>query len=414
MIIDVSKRLSARALGTALAVVAITAFLPLLAALAAACGGAAAAPAVAEDVDEPPAVASPAIKERGPAVGTFAGTASMAMNRQEHAAALLADGRVLVAGGRGLGGGRQLKPDDSAELYDPATGTWSSAEPMAQARTFHTMTRLQDGRALVVGNKGKDASPEIYDPSTGAWSSAGETEVTRGEHTATLLQDGRVLITGGRGTRLQHLATSELYDPAGDTWSSGADLTEDRANHTATLLKDGTVLVVGSDVTLGGLPSAEVYDPANDTWSPTGALGDGRMFHTATLLQDGRVLVVGGREQTSAEIYEPSKGTWSRAGNMAQPRAEHAAVLLEDGRVLVIGGWPLGKEKTVVWESAELYDPAISKWSTAGAMSQVRHRFTATLLEDGRVLVAGGQGRTLTGGFYVDVEVWESVELYSP
>ena len=385
-----------------------------LAALVAACGGAPAAPTAAEDVDEPPPVASPASKVRGPAVGIFAETATMALNRKEHAATLLADGRVLVAGGRSVGRRLQAQPDDSAEIYDPTAGTWSSAGPMAQARAFHTMTRLQDGRALVVGNKGKEASPEIYDPSTGGWSPAGETEVTRGEHTATLLQDGRVLITGGRGTRLQHLATTELYNPAGNTWSSGSDMGEDRANHSATLLKDGKVLVVGSDITLGGLASAEVYDPANDTWSPAGALGDGRMFHTATLLQDGRVLVAGGQEQTSAELYDPSAGTWSRAGNMAKPRAEHTAVLLEDGRVLVIGGWPLGKDKKAIWESAELYDPATNKWATTGSMFQVRSRFTATLLEDGRVLVAGGQGRATTGGPHTEVEVWESAELYSP
>ena len=116
------------------------------------------------------------------------------------------------------------------------------------------------------------------------------------------------------------------------------------------------------------------------------AMLQGRWGHTATLLEDGRVLIVGGQESPSrkldtAEIFDPSTGLWSAAGNLTEKHGSGLkAVLLEDGRVLVLG------ENDDA--SAEIYDPSTGQWSSAGVMSEARNWPSATLLEDGRVLVA--------------------------
>ena len=383
-----------------------------MAILVTACGGAPSAPGAGEEAGVSSAESSAGLA-RPVTTGTFVLTGSMDIDRQEHAATLLADGRVLVTGGRGTSRGRTLKFHASAELYDPAAAAWSSTGSMSHDRAYHTATLLRDGNVLVVGNKGTKTSPEIYDPAAGTWATTGDTAEPRGEHKTTLLRDGRVLITGGRNTRLQHLVSTEMYDPSTGTWSSGPDMADERANHTATLLEDGRVLIAGSDVTLGGLVSAEVFDPATGALSPTGSTTEGRSFNTATLLEDGRVLVTGGEKKNSAETYDPATGAWSTAGKMEVLRAEHAAALLDDGRVLVVGGWA-DEDKNEVWESSELYDPRTNTWAAGGTTDEPRFRLTATRLQDGRVLIAGGQGKK-KGSFYtVGVDIWQSTELYSP
>ena len=144
--------------------------------------------------------------------------------------------------------------------------------------------------------------------------------------------------------------------------------------------------------------------PFAGPWSSTGSMLTGRAEHTATLLPDGRVLIAGGvadsREEerlASAELYDPATGTWQATGSMSIPRSWHTATLLLDGRVLVAGGTCLGrfavgcaaKDPSGAMAAAEIYDPRTGTWTPAGDMTTPRSQHTATLLPDGMVLVAG-------------------------
>jgi hypothetical protein len=129
----------------------------------------------------------------------------------------------------------------------------------------------------------------------------------------------------------------------------------------------------------------------------------GRWLHTATLLQDGRVLVLGGRSPQdsvyqSAETYDPGSGKFSAAGAMAEGRQQHTATLLPGGRVLIAGGyWSDGRNWRVL-DGTEMYDPATGNFSPSGSMGTPREGHTATLLNDGRVLIAGGEDIGRDGG----------------
>ena len=237
-------------------------------------------------------------------------------------------------------------------------------------------------------------------------------------HTSTLLQDGRVLIATGRQIPpFASIVTAEIYDPSTRTFSPTGSLATARTEPTATLLNDGRVLIAGGRTGAYGdfLSSAELYDPASGAFSPTGNMADVRTIFTATLLPNGKVLVVGGIRSVSeipdstvasAELYDPSSGTFDFTGSMVDPdgRHHHSATLLQNGKVLIVGG---GNENSTL-ASAELYDPSKGTFTSTGSMAVARKAHTATLLPDGRVLVSGGLiGATSNPGL-------ASAELYDP
>ena len=191
-------------------------------------------------------------------------------------------------------------------------------------------------------------------------------------------------------------------------FSLSASLGEVRAAHTATRLTDGRVLVVGGgqgpDLIDGFwvVSGAELFDPATMSFAPAGA--SARDFHTATLFQDGRVLIAGGARPTGngeslpfAELYDPATGAFSITGSMNAARYGHTATLLDDGRVLVTGGWSTGNLSALA--SAEIYDPAAGSFTSVGNMSFTRAFHAATILLNGQVLITGG-GRSATAEVY--------------
>jgi len=333
-------------------------------------------------------------------VGAWMSVNPMAVRRHTHRATLLSDGKVLVTGGKN--GGTTLK---SAEVYDPSKGTWLSVGDMSSPREGHTATLLASGKVLVVGGfNGTTAlnTAELYDPLARTWTTLLNNLVTpRQVHTATLLADGKVLIAGGiNGPVLSAnvLKKAEVYDPEDDTFTPTTnDLAVARYWHTATLLNNGTVLIAGGHLASGSTPHAEVY--AAGAWSSVGALGLSRDFHTATLLNTGKVLVTGGYGdglfRQGAELYDQGGYSWTNTGALSTARREHTATLLNDGRVLVLGGKGReGSSYDAFLSSAELYNPGGGTWSSANFLAVPVGQHTATRLNDGKVLITGGENNT--------------------
>src|SRR5205085_4603659 len=204
--------------------------------------------------------------------------------------------------------------------------TWSLTGSLNTEREDFTATLLQNGKVLIAGGWEDDAplnSAELYDPETGTSSITGNLLTARYSATATLLENGNVLVEGGSndGDLSATLNSAELYDTATGTWSSAGYLNASRIFHTATLLPSGKVLVAGGyNWPPVSLASAELYDPATGVWSLTGNLNVGREDHTATLLSSGKVLVTVGRawqghipnaftiSLNSQELYVPASG----------------------------------------------------------------------------------------------------------
>ncbi len=354
--------------------------------------------------------------------GTFAATGSAANARTVHTATLLANGKVLVAGG--------FSPPSptyaSAELYDPNTGLFSSTGSLISARRAHTATLLPNGKVLIAGGRlppAYFASAELYDPGTGLFASTGSMATPRAFYTATLLANGKVLVAGGLNAGV-YLASAELYDPDTGLFAPAGSMSTPREDHTATLLPDGRVLIVGGDIGATTFATAELYDPDTGKFTLTGSMVAARTYHTATLLPasterpHGKVLIAGGDPTSpggpntalaSAELYDPDSGTFSATGSMSTGRWNHTATLLPayelrpHGKVLVVGG-DSGAFSSGILASAELYDPDTGKFATTGSLNTARHQQTATLLSNGSVLVAEGDNA---------VHAMASAELYT-
>ncbi len=348
-----------------------------------------------------------------PSTGLFTQTGMMVNARAEwFTATLLQNGNVLFAGG--LVGGAITS---SAEIYAPSTGTFAPTGSLNIARNLHTASALLNGQVLIAGGRStlsRPASAELYDPGSGTFTLTGSLGETRFDHTATALANGTVLIAAGTGGQL--LDSIETYDPAAGIFNSqDVFMKVPRTGHSATQLADGRVLLIGGqDAYLNVNSSAEIYDPATGNFSLTGSLIQGRYGHTATLLGNGNVLVVGGYSDSAgtniaptAELYNPASGTFGPTSSPIIPRAFHTATLLQNGMVLIAGG-QIGAQQTTA--SVELYNPSAETFTLAGNMSAPRYNHTATLLNDGRVLIAEGvSGFPGVGGNQVEVD-----DLYNP
>jgi hypothetical protein len=282
---------------------------------------------------------------------------------------------------------------------------------MAGPRIAHTATLLNNGKVLVAGGTDANGSPvataEIYDPTTGTFSTTGNMATARAHFAATLLANGKVLVTGGLDTSGNPLATAEIYDPTAGTFSATTgNMVYVHASHTATLLNTGKVLVVG-----WGNVIAELFDPSAGTFTATGSMVEGRVSHTATLLSSGKVLLTGGIQGAppattvlaEAELYDPATGSFSQTlGSLATARQWHTASLLSNGKVLVAGG--MVDNSGTATATAELYDPTTGLFSATGSLASVRDFHTASALKDGTILLTGGDDG---GGTLASAEVYD-------
>src|SRR5262245_43752126 len=327
-------------------------------------------------------------------------TGSLNIPRSGHTATLLPNGKVLVVGGESSG---------SAELYDPVTGSWNLTGSVNTPPGGHTATLLPNGKVLVVGDF--NDRTELYDPATETWTVTGNLNTTPSpRHTAALLPDGQVLVVAAGDPDIggNIWDTAELYDPSSGLWRIAGSLNTGRIGHTAILLPDGIVLVAGgwgavtrgpNFAQFGVLSGAELYEPATGTSFVILDLNTPRMRHTATRLPNGKVLVAGGDtkffggQTNGAELFDRATGTWTITGNLSTVRSAHTATLLPDGKVLFAGGH-VGSFPLTNIGNSELYDPATATWSVTASLNTARSGHTATLLPNGKVLVAGGFGGT--------------------
>ena len=296
--------------------------------------------------------------------------------------------------------------------------SWSITGNMGPQRAFFTATVLNNGEVLVAGGRNRLqyglASAELYNPSAGTFTSTGNLNNGRANFTATLLDNGKVLIAGGdiyvyMSTGTQHfcLSSAELYDPSTGKFTLTGSMHAERcgyiaAGFTATRLANGQVLIAGGSDLTGLIPAAELYDPSTGAFSVTGSLNTPRFGHTATLLPTGEVLIAGGANGNylaSAELFNPSTGTFTPTGSMKTTRQFFTATLLTSGEVLVAGGENSNAVAPFI-STAELYNSATGKWSSTGSLNTGRYNHTATLLNNGEVLIAGGGAHLASAELY--------------
>jgi hypothetical protein len=366
-----------------------------------------------------------------PTLHAFQPTGSMSTGRLDHTATLLADGRVLIEGGSGWVEDGRLETSapiitETAELYDPATGTFSPTGSMTAARAHHTATLLLDGRVLIIGGgvSGAEAdvdpgakgyvlaSAEIYDPRTGAFTATGSMSVGLWA-SAIRLADGRVLVVGEPfdTTNTHGIATAEIYDPRTGQFTP-AGFASGPTFNPLELLGDGRVL--GTSPYEHPQP-IQIYDPSTPGVIEPANLPDG--YYDATALADGRVLFIGGvpqggagavAETLVAQLYDPATGVLSPTGSPGIDFQALTTTLLADGRVLMVGF--TGRADSDRPSAAVIYDPMTGAFEVVadalitpdprglpGGHVRALQGRTATLLLDGRVLLVGGgldEGRT--------------------
>ncbi len=292
-----------------------------------------------------------------PIAGRFAPTVRMMTRRVSHTATLLPNGKVLIAGGlegRYMEDGRwKGRTVASAELYDPVSGSFAPTGKMTTPRSSHAATLLANGKVLLAGGSNGDrniSSAELYDSATGRFTPTGSMAVPRIPHVMVPLKDGKVLVAGGTGEDRRVLASAEMYDPSTGSFAPVGSMTTARHKHAAAVLRDGRVLILGGSDERdwrGQYASAELYDPATRSFRPAGSMSAARFKLQAAvlLLKDGKVLIAGGAERV--EVYDPATDSFHVAvGSLGTARHFAAAAFLPSGSVLITGGYGDSSEGT--------------------------------------------------------------------
>ena len=320
-------------------------------------------------------------------------------------AAIPVAGDVLIAGGADA----SSQTLATAEFYDPSSGQFVATGSAASSRAGASAAPLSPTQVLLAGGFSGSAaiknfsltldgsvlsSAEVFDETTGAFSPLAKMTTPRMGFTATTLANGKVLVVGGQDSLGNVLDTAELYDPAAHKFVAVNNAMSDRRMfHTATLLLGGKVLVAGGATNLSGdtTNSVDIYDPASNSFTAAAfPLDHQRAAHTATLFRAGplagRVLLTGGVggssfffKDSSAEIYDPASQQFALlSGFMNEPRSMHTATLLDDGSVLLAGGFSgtvaisggtLSSASGLISNSAETFDPTTGDFTCVGGFN---------------------------------------------
>ena len=289
------------------------------------------------------------------------------------------DGRVLIAGGRNFDNPNApgAKVHDSAEIFDPKTNTFTPTGSMNVPRNMFMAILLDDGRVLIAGggnNAGGARSmaydtAELYDPATGTFKLLkSKMSVPRQYHNIVKLLDGTVLVVGGsRGPGLEGANTKvDRFDPVTETFTFvGETHAPIGCNACAAVLRDGRVILAGSydDTTIPATSSnaADIYDPKTNSFIRTPGPTHAQIDSESVRLLDGTVLSPGGMNQKSqvsscTSLFSPVCNVFVPADSLQFPRTPAYPVLLRDGRPMIIGGQTSGQLNTI----AEIFTPSVS------------------------------------------------------
>ena len=271
----------------------------------------------------------------------------MTTSRAGHAATLLANGKVLVAGGDDDGSGHS-----TAELYDPATGIFTPTGCSIGSPQQSSATLLPDGRVLARGRRRHTALPKSTIPPPGSGRHRLDERFSGEFQVAVLLPNGKVLIVGG---------LEEIYDPATGTWTITGRMRVLHSALTATLLPNGKVLAVGGD---------PLQHPHGNLRPGVGNVDRSRNHECRARFAHSDVA---GRWQSARDcrgsdgLFVGACGNFRSShppvvhdGSLPIPRLYHTATRLSDGRVLVAGG----QGGTGAISGAALYDPGTGLWTT--------------------------------------------------
>ena len=323
-----------------------------------------------------------------------------------HSLTLLKDGRVLLAGGT-------LSPDASSitsacEIYDPVANAWVATGSLSKPRSTHTATLLSNGRVVVAGGfiplpgPGNEAmtdyTAELFDPASGTWTPTGSMYQMRQGAQASLLPNGKVLVVGGDGS-----GYSETFDPSLGTWSFAGFLGHPwTLSHSVMVLPGGRVVIAGGESNLLTLSDAMLYSASSNALTPTGPMTVAREGLQGVGLPSGKALACGGRLHTglvyspwmTAELFDPLTLNWTSTGSMLFPHTGAQGSLLSDGRFLLSGGMDGTGGAT------EIYDPQTGRWTVTGSTAGPRFNGQSVLLKDGRVMVGGGYSAPVFTEFF--------------
>jgi len=305
----------------------------------------------------------------------------------------------------------------TVDIFHPDTETITPVGTLSVGRAGAAAVRLASGRVLIAGgqNNRYTNAAEIYDPEDGEIKETGEMMTARYGMSAVLVPGGTVHFIGGFNS--DYIQTVEQYEPLSEKFMTiSSRMITAREFATATVLDNDQALIAGGFNGLF-LSSAEVYYPVNRVFLRTlGEMTEARSGHSAARISGGSILIAGGCNSivigeaicnnflASAEAFDVNSGLFTQtAGSMAVARKDHTATVLNDGRVLIVGG----VNADGVLASAEIFDPETGRFTLLnGTMSTGRVNHTATLLPDGRALIAGGESNSGV--------ILSSMEIYNP
>jgi Galactose oxidase, central domain/Kelch motif len=339
---------------------------------------------------------------------TWVAAAPMLHGRHGFDAVLLGDGTVLAVGDDyACQPGGAVAGSETAELYDPVADTWTEVESLNKPRKSFATVALRDGTALVAGGVNADDVPYsstwVFDLSTRDWRAGGLLNRALAEPVMTAMVDGRALLVGGWGlSGADRRSTAEIYDPGLATWTQTGSLPANVLAIDVVALADGRALALGLDFTDSEPQrTTYVFDALSGTWTRADFVPNPYGFDLVPI-GDGDALAIGGNNggeleggdgsvQDSVNRFDSTSGAWVAQAPMSTPRIGLQAVTLADGRVLVAGG-AVRDERTSgeLVASAEIYDPSTDHWTTVGDLLEPRKDGLAVVLQDGSVLVLGG------------------------